>query len=596
MPSAHKLKEISCLMTCHSFNGHAGHETVIWILERLRNYSWDAKAVIALAAFAMDYGEPWRLSLLQHASDSTILEVHLFKFGTEEKSRQAYDVQFTTLVDPTLQLIKGIIELEGLINDKAYSRKEVPTLYTVQRETYTYWAIFALLTCASRITELDWGVKTSEIVRKINLELTNLNIVLQECKAQIDALKDYKWRLSVFQNPSGVLELLKTLIYPRHYTPLNIYDDHSKSVVPLDVLKSRHLLLFISPLDNVEDEIWVLKTIDKTFRRDKDKHDHSILWVPIVENWNEENKAKYDYLRSKMPWYVTKYPSLVKGIKPLREEWLYQDKPIVVVVNPRGEVINKNAMHMIFVWKIEAFPFHSDVDERLSQHWRWFWNEAIQLNQSIGSWIKDDHYIFIYEPPSIPGSKYIEAPLESIKRDHITRIADVSIQYYNLREVETSKFWDNITNSFLSKIMKEYSAQDPTLRDLEKLLTLRNANGWILFSKGNNVLALDEADIISKVLAEYGIWKLDVVQKQGFDNAFLDHYRRKSARAPRSCSNLQLKNIRSGEIPLNVYCPDAACMMKMEIASINYSCCHGEHFKHGPTTEIGDNVHVPVEK
>ncbi|KAI4317943.1 hypothetical protein L6164_025765 [Bauhinia variegata] len=211
--------------------------------------------------------------------------------------------------------------------------------------------------------------------------------------------------------------------------------------------------------------------------------------------------------------------------------------------------------------------------------------------------IRDDNHIFIYEPSDTPGFKNIEALLESIKRDPATKDADVPIQYYNLRKVDTTKFWENITNSFLSKIMKDQTGQDPTLKDVEQLLSLKHEGGWVLYSKGNNVLALDNDVILSKVLAEYDMWKADVVRKLGFDNAFLDHYRRRRLEAPRVCSHFRLKNIRSGEIPLNVYCPDPTCALKMEIESINYNCCHGEHYKHGPTVENTEiNVHVPVEK
>lgn len=42
------------------------HQTTLRILQQLRKYSWDAKALIALAAFALEYGNFWNL---QQASD-----------------------------------------------------------------------------------------------------------------------------------------------------------------------------------------------------------------------------------------------------------------------------------------------------------------------------------------------------------------------------------------------------------------------------------------------------------------------------------------------------------------------------------------------
>ena len=48
------------------------------ILEKLTKYSWDAKAVLTLAAFALDYGDFWLLAHL-HASDKSAKWVGILK-------------------------------------------------------------------------------------------------------------------------------------------------------------------------------------------------------------------------------------------------------------------------------------------------------------------------------------------------------------------------------------------------------------------------------------------------------------------------------------------------------------------------------------
>ena len=141
-------------MTCKPFNTANAHESVVGILEKLRNFTWDTKAVIALTAFALDYGETWRLSLMQ-ASKENALELHVFRLEEEEKpSHQPNADLISTLVDRTLQLIDGILKLEKLIANKAYSPKDVPALFKAPRDLYTYWAILALLACANQMTDL----------------------------------------------------------------------------------------------------------------------------------------------------------------------------------------------------------------------------------------------------------------------------------------------------------------------------------------------------------------------------------------------------------------------------------------------------------
>ena len=140
-------------MTCKPFNTANAHESVVGILEKLRSYTWDAKAVIALTAFALDYGETWRLSLMK-ASRENALELHVFRLGDEGKPSPTNVDLISTLVDRTILLIKGIIELEKLIADNNYNSKDVPTLYKAPRDLYTYWAILALLASATQMTGL----------------------------------------------------------------------------------------------------------------------------------------------------------------------------------------------------------------------------------------------------------------------------------------------------------------------------------------------------------------------------------------------------------------------------------------------------------
>ena len=138
-------------MTCESFKASTAHETITGILGKLTSYTWDAKAVIALAAFALGYDESWRLSLIQPTKQGSF-QLHVFGLGSVEKTTQP-TTEFKALVKSTLQVIKKIIALEKKINDKNINLKHVPALPTVKREIYTYWAILALV-CASQIAEL----------------------------------------------------------------------------------------------------------------------------------------------------------------------------------------------------------------------------------------------------------------------------------------------------------------------------------------------------------------------------------------------------------------------------------------------------------
>ncbi|KAL4357258.1 hypothetical protein HN51_028565 [Arachis hypogaea] len=589
-PSYTLLKEIACQMTCHSFNTWNAHESVVAILEKLKSYTWDAKAVIALSAFALDYGETWRLTLTQASKKENALELHVFRLAQEEKkpSHSNSDL-ISTLVDRTLQLINGIITLEKFIANKSYTPKDLPALFKAPRDLYTYWILLSLLACANQLSQLEWNIK-SEVVARLKIVLTQLNADLDEIKRQ----KDLSWRFDAFRIPSGILELLKSLIFSKDVTQLEIINSTTKELVTLHELKTKNLFLFISGLDNIEDEIWSLKAIYNSISNDKDKKDYKILWVPVVENWTNEAKEKYEHLKSLMPWYVVQYFSLIKGYKPLQEEWNYTGKPIVVAVDARGKIINKNALHLIFVWGISAFPFRIEDEERVSQHWNWLWIEAFKINADIQKWVRQyNGYVFFYGGTDITWTQRFGNLIEAMKKDPVIKQTESYIEHFNLAKVDITtqtKFWFNITNSFLSKTQKVDFNLDSTLKDIQTLLSMRTERGWALVSKGENVILIDFNEVMMSVVEGFENWRTNISMSISFDIAFKDYYDHVRRTVPRHCLHFQLENIRSG-VPTAFNCPDPTCGLKMEIESVKYKCCHGMHYDEH-ATENGSLVPI----
>ncbi|XP_054820694.1 protein SIEVE ELEMENT OCCLUSION B-like [Prosopis cineraria] len=582
MPPFSTLKEIAFLMTCKPFSRSTAHETVVGILEKLRSYTWDAKAVIALCAFASDYGDTCRLSLMEPTKENT-LELHIFRLGEESKPSQSNLDLISTLIDITFKLIEGILTLEKIIADNTYSPRDVPTLYAAPRDLYTYWAILALLTCADRKTDLDWNVK-SEVVGKLNHVLMRLNKEVTEIEQHKEAGNDRTWRSRVLLSPSGIVELLRALIFPRETVELEIFDNTLQQVVSNDVLKTKNLLLFISGLDNIENEISVLKSIHEALKKDREKQKHEILWIPVVNDETEisEEQAKFKHVKSSMPWYVLQNLKVIKGKKVVEDEWHYQGKPIVVVTNPRGEVIHKNALHMIFISKIEAFPFRPEDEGNLIAQWNWFWNEATKVHPEIRKWIWDDKYVFFYGGTDIGGTQRIGTLIEAIKKDPIIKQADAPIEHFNLSKLDpnsTSKFWDNISHCFLSLIQRNNHEQDPVLKDIQTLLSYKNEKSWILLSKGGKVLVLGYDPVVTSTLENFDEWRLNVQVLQGFGNEFVNYYNQNKPSVPDHCLHFELNNIRT-RIPTSITCPEPSCRKKiMEIETVCYKCCHGIHYQ-----------------
>ena len=153
----------------------------------------------------------------------------------------------------------------------------------------------------------------------------------------------------------------------------------------IDVLKKKNVLFYISTLDITNDDILILKPIHDGIRKE---NQYKIVWVPIVEQWTDELQKKFEMLRSKMPWYMVRYFSSTVGIKFIKEEWNFKNKPILVVMNQQGKVQHPNALHMIRVWGMKAFPFHTTAEEKLTDTVDGIVSIWFDIHQDVSNWVK----------------------------------------------------------------------------------------------------------------------------------------------------------------------------------------------------------------
>ena len=149
----------------------------------------------------------------------------------------------------------------------------------------------------------------------------------------------------------------------------------------LGEFKNKHVLLFISGLDHIDNEIQLLKSIHVKLKEEPKelesyrKEDFKILWIPIVGVWDEEQKKKLDV--TKVEWYVVKEFNYQTGIDLIKEVFNYKGNPIIMLISPEGKVENSDAKQIISKWDIDGFPFRTSDHTRLTQQWNWFWNEMI---------------------------------------------------------------------------------------------------------------------------------------------------------------------------------------------------------------------------
>lgn len=133
------------------------HATTLAIFNMLASYRWDAKLVLTLAAFALNYGEFWLLAQIysenQLAKAMAILKQLPGIFEHSIALKPKFDA-LKDLVAAILDVTWCIIDLKEL--PSAYISQEVPAMSTAVAHipTAVYWTIRSIVSCATQITSL----------------------------------------------------------------------------------------------------------------------------------------------------------------------------------------------------------------------------------------------------------------------------------------------------------------------------------------------------------------------------------------------------------------------------------------------------------
>lgn len=165
--------------------------------------------------------------------------------------------------------------------------------------------------------------------------------------------------------------------------------------VNIDVLRRKSVLLLISSLDILPDELSILEQIynESRVHPTRMENQYEIVWIPIVDRsveWTDAMQKQFENLQSTMPWYTVYDPSLIDRsvIRFVREKWHFRNKPILVVLDPQGRVVSPNALHMMWIWGSSAFPFTSVKEEALWKEETWRLELLVNgIDPTILTWV-----------------------------------------------------------------------------------------------------------------------------------------------------------------------------------------------------------------
>ncbi|XP_043703931.1 protein SIEVE ELEMENT OCCLUSION A-like [Telopea speciosissima] len=568
------IHKVSCEISCRCTGGGDVHSTTMALLSNtLSRFSWDEKVIVALAAFAVIYGEFWLVEELYgtHPLANAIALLkqlpHIFEQPRETRSLMRLKFKaLWTLIKAMLDVTNGIVQINELPRQH-FANDQLPMSVadTIIRSA-VYWTIRSVVACASHITGFidHYNYRSLSFTTEAYTKLVRLFETIH------------------YDN----MEILNALIYGHNVN------------VGVEALRRMSVLLLISDLDISQEEILILEQMYMESRHQplKPESTYEVVWLPVVDMtlpWTEARERDFDRLQVNMRWYSVRHPFLINPavIKYIKEMWHFNKKPIFVVLDPQGRVVNHNAYHMLWIWGSHAFPFTSMREEALWKEESWRLEFLVNgIDLQILNWIVEERFICLYGAEDIDWirkftttaravAQAARIPLEMVyvgksnPKDRVRRNNDIitaeKLSHCWPDLTFTWFFWIRLESMWYSKMQHGNTIEnDPIMKEIITMLTFDGSEqGWALISKGSANMAKAKGDMILNCFKNYDVWKENVDLK-GFIQALNDHLKQLHT-DPHHCSRLNLP-VSLGMIPMKVVCIE--CGRNME-KSVTYSCC-----------------------
>ncbi|KAL4637709.1 hypothetical protein ACB092_03G095500 [Castanea dentata] len=557
IPPLNAFKLISSEMQCKGPGENIARETtVLSILKKLSNYSWDAKAVLTLATLALDYGESCLLAKIQ-SSDQLAKSMGTLKgvpvlFEKLKKHSKAVD-DLKKAIKATVEVIKCIIDLTKLSN---YDMNDVAVA--------VYLAIETIVAIATQLCYLI----TDDQEKKQELQpyADNFLVILADLKKKKEE-EDYRKLKEIVNAPKDLVEVLeKILIDPTNKMP-PLIDGSTEERVEINSLKGKSVFLFISGLHISREDIKILKPfLDKTGKEDQ----YRIVWIPFVKQWTEDPKKKWteDLQLSKMLYVPTGLP--IASHRYINQKWNFKfNELLIVLINERGKVECKNAIHMIRVCGAdEAFPFTCQREETLLMEKGLIGLTATHVDSPIENWIKENNYIFFYGGGD---NNWIQNFTESAKvlvNDPMIKGKGITIESVPIQGDNLKRFWNKIKNLLPSRAQRE-TMMDSVKLHIEILISYKKKKKeWAVLSQGSSIIVITGKTML-KVLKEFESWK-QRLDGRDFQSVFIEYHKEVLEPDDQICHHMKIP-YNNAKIPGTLECSD--CHRTMD-TYISFKRCH----------------------
>ncbi|KAF3781513.1 SIEVE ELEMENT OCCLUSION B protein [Nymphaea thermarum] len=566
------IHQIGCEITCKCTGGTDSHATALGLLSGpiLSVYPWEGKVVLILAAFAMSYGEFWltgQICTVNPLAKSVGLLKRMPELLRHVHALKPKFDALDNLIKEMLDLTRCIIAFSELpVN---YISMEEPAMVEALSciPTAVYWIIKSAVTSSAQIVGLisvNHGplVSTSEawelssLAYKVNNIHGHLKKQLEICLQIIEEKKSieaYRILQQLFLTIHvDNMKILRTIFPSKDDYPFIRCSLDKK--VHVEVLRRKAVLLLFSDLQiTVMEHLTILNALQQAHSNHGQQNMFEIVWVPIMEPVNDlmngENQLKEILqVAAEMPWLTAYPPPHPKSafVKYVCKEWRFSKKAILVALDGQGKVTNPNALYMINIWGVHAYPFSTEREESLwrAESWRLHF-VCKDIDPVLSSWISEKKQICLYGGEDIDWIRSFTSKMKKITKTagvttemvyvgkahpgtSIKKIID-TVRTERISAVwsfeSISLFWMRLESMLHSLMQIQMGFEmDKIQQEVISLLTYGNsARGCGLLSRADHEMFVNEGHAFTLVLDNYHSWK-DKILEKGFIGAFQAGY------------------------------------------------------------------------
>jgi len=399
------VHKITCEISYDCPEKGSAQERANSLLALLSNYSPDAKVVLVLTAFAIRYGD-FMVTMNQYTntSNNLIKALKHLKFVTgtleSENTLKSQITDIKDIVNTLLGVVRYIIELKGF-------RSWNNILSEIRINEIIFWMIRTVIHCGFTVSDLFSGYTSSlndkseltvstQKIRYYYEQLTTRITIYRKREEEIRVTANYQELLGFLRfPPTSNIEILYYFISSSIDSDI-LYNPGTKVTTTLRFFHDRKVLIIYSSFatETFQED---MSFLEQFYYNTHTRFGYEIVWVPIVDHKTVIDEKRYNAIISNMPWYTLTYKAVLQVncglVHLLQKDWGFTGKPMLVVLDERGQVVHQNALLMLHLYGEEAFPFTPQHEiQLLTKISKGMQFLLVQIDATVSQWVCTEQF------------------------------------------------------------------------------------------------------------------------------------------------------------------------------------------------------------